>query len=203
MVLKYVGAYPVVTHKGVSFDPNRPDKYTFLNAVVELLNIIDKSNDKDIKIEAKDHQEYNATLVLETLNKYCDNLEEIFTSKEKKVEEVIKNYNDSAKNNPNLSADEKRAILGNIAIMRDYYKQYMINEKAYECSLNALADLITSKHIDTITFIVGRNYGMVLSDLVQVLQDHKPPIDATMEFFTDDSGEAYGKLDTNRTHTQG
>ena len=202
MILKYVGAYPIVTHKGISFDQTKPDKYTFLNAILEILEKIDNSVDKDIKIDINDYKQYNKELI-DILKKYCSNINEIFISKEKKVEEIIQNYNNSAKNNPNLSEDEKRAILGNIAIMRDYYKQYMINEKAYECALNALADIISSKHIDTITFVVGRNYGMVLSDLVQVLQDHKPAFDATMEFFHDESGEAYGKLDMNRKHLEG
>jgi hypothetical protein len=46
--------------------------------------------------------------------------------------------------------------------------------------------------------MVGRNYGLVLSHLVQVLQDSVPPYDATMEFFSDEKGEAYGKLNMNR-----
>jgi len=198
MKLKYVGAYPVVTHKGIEFDQTKPDKYTFLNALVEILEVIDKNSQSDIKIEAKDSQEYSADTLLNILKKYCKNIENIFEEKEQKVEDVIANYINSAKNNPNRSEDEKRAILGNISIMRDYYKQYMINGKIYECALHALADEIVSKHIDSITFVIGRNYGMVLSSLVQVLQDHKPPVDATMEFFRDDSGEAYGKLDMNR-----
>jgi hypothetical protein len=36
MKLKYVGAMPTVSSKGVGFDEFKPDKYTFLNASVEL-----------------------------------------------------------------------------------------------------------------------------------------------------------------------
>jgi len=36
MQLKYVGAMPVVSEKGVGFDKTKPDKFTFLYAAVEL-----------------------------------------------------------------------------------------------------------------------------------------------------------------------
>ncbi len=40
MELKYVGAKPAVSARGVSFDQTKPDRYTFLNAAVELLEVL-------------------------------------------------------------------------------------------------------------------------------------------------------------------
>lgn len=40
MKLKYVGAKPKVSGKGVTFDQTKPDRYTFLNAAVELLEAL-------------------------------------------------------------------------------------------------------------------------------------------------------------------
>jgi hypothetical protein len=198
MLLKYVGSYPVVTHKGVSFDSTKPDKYTFFNALFEILEIVNSSEDRDIIIDTKETKHYTSRDLIELLKEYCLDIDSIIEAKEKRVEQVIDNYSQSAKSNTGLSLDEKSAILGNISIMRDYYKQYMINEKVYEVALEKLADILSEKHIDTITFVLGHNYGMVLSDLILVLQEHKPPYDATMEFFTDDNGIAYGKLNMNR-----
>lgn len=39
MELKYVGAMPRLSAQGVDFDQSRLDKYTFLNATVELLKL--------------------------------------------------------------------------------------------------------------------------------------------------------------------
>jgi hypothetical protein len=81
--------------------------------------------------------------------------------------------------------------------MRDYYLQYITNEAAYQCALNALADKIHDSHIDEITFPLGRNHGLVLSHLVDVLRDYRPPYDTTLSV-EEKNGEAVGKLDMNR-----
>jgi hypothetical protein len=73
----------------------------------------------------------------------------------------------------------------------------MTNERAYRCVLDAVADEIASKRIETIRVPLGRNYGLVLADLVAVLQDHKPPFDATMRIEKGDT-IGYAVLETNR-----
>jgi hypothetical protein len=144
MELKYVGAKPKVSGKGVTFDQTKPDRYTFLTAAVELLEALSFEVTEDT-----------------------------------------------------VGADERRAWLGNIEIMRDYYLQYITNESAYQCALDALADKIHQSHIEEVTFPLGRNHGLVLSHLVDVLRDHRPPYDATLSFETKE-GETFGKLDMNR-----
>jgi hypothetical protein len=199
MELKYVGAKPVVSSKGVSFDQSKPDKYTFLNAAVELLEALsfEPTDEKKIYLYNISGKEHSGRELIELLKKYCTNLDDIFSSREEKTNELIKKYIDRVEANPKLNADERRAWLGNIAIMRDYYLQYITNESAYECALNALADKIHNSHIEEITFTLGRNYGLVLSHLIQVLTDHKPPYDAELIFEKKD-GKAIGKLDMHR-----
>jgi len=200
MRLKYVGAYPIVTHKGVLFDQTKPDSYKFLNAALEIMEAISSKSDDEhsIDIEANDIKDYDSTTLEDLLQKYCDDFDGLLQLHDKKTQETISNYFEGAKNNPNLSQDEKNALLNNIKIMQEYYRQYIANEIAYECALKALSNLIHQNKIDDITFMVGRNYGLVLNHLVQVLQDSVPPYDATMEFFSDEKGEAYGKLNMNR-----
>jgi len=197
MKLKYVGAYPIVTHKGVSFDQTKPDPYIYLNAIIEIIEAIEKSTDKNIQIDEHSLKDYNANELMDFVKKYCSDFESMIKQKEARVDEIVQNYTNASKNNPNLNADEKKAILGNIDIMKDYYKSYITNDIIYKCLLEVLSDIVVKKHIKDITFSIGRNYGMVLSDVARVLQDHKPYRDATMEFFSDDSGIAYGKLDMN------
>ena len=197
--LKYVGAKPKVSGKGVTFDQTKPDRYTFLNAAVELLEALSFEAKKDKKIYLYDVQkkEYNNRKLTELLKKYCGDLDAVFNSREEKTKEMIKKYTDKVKKNDKIGKDERRAWLGNIKVMNDYYFQYVTNESAYECALNALAKKIHKSHIETITFPIGRNHGLVLSHLVDVLRDYKPPYDATLKV-KDNDGVAVGELDMNR-----
>ena len=197
--LKYVGAKPKVSGRGVTFDQTKPDRYTFLNAAVELLEALsfEAKKDKEIYLYDVQNKEYNSRKLTELLKKHCGDLDAVFASREEITKAMIKKYTDKVKKNDKIGKDERRAWLGNIKVMHDYYLQYVTNESAYECALNALAKKIHKSHIETITFPLGRNHGLVLSHLVDVLRDHKPPYDATLRV-KDDNGVAVGELDMNR-----
>ena len=200
MKLKYVGSKPKVSGKGVTFDQTKPDRYTFLNAAVELLEALsfEVKAGKKIYLHDVKNKDYKSSKLTELLTKYCGDLDVIFESREEKTNALIKKYSNKVKNNTKLHKAERDAWLGNIKVMRDYYLQYVTNESAYECALNALADMIHNSHIDTVTFPVGRNHGLVLSHLVDALRDHKPPYDATLSVKENDDGVAVGELDMNR-----
>jgi len=199
MKLKYVGAKPKVSGKGVTFDQTKPDKYTFLNAAVELLEALSfktATNEKVYLYDVK-KKEYSSRKLTELLKKHCADLDAVFDEREEKTKAMIKKYTNKVKKNDKIGKDERSAWLGNIKIMYDYYLQYVTNESAYECALNVLADKIHKSNIETITFPIGRNHGLVLSHLVDVLRDHKPPYDATLSIELNE-GETFGKLEMNR-----
>jgi len=199
MELKYVGAKPSVSAKGVTFDQTKPDRYTFLNAAVELLEALsfEPVEDKKLYLYDVSNKELSGNELVEMLKKHCANPQEAFDSVQEKTNALIEKYTKNVEENDKLLIDERRAWLGNIEIMRDYYLQYITNESAYQCALNALVDKIHESHIEEITFTLGRNYGLVLSHLVDVLRDYKPPYDALLSFEEKD-GVAVGKLDMNR-----
>ncbi|KYJ86358.1 hypothetical protein [Sulfurovum riftiae] len=199
MQLKYVGAKPSVSAKGVSFDQSKPDRYTFLNAAVELLEALDSAEivERKVDLRGMEPKIYRPDELLDLLKKYCKNVNEIFENREEKTNELIDKYRLRVKNNVNITEDERRAWLGNIDIMRDYYLQYVTNERAYECALNALADKIHELHINEIIFSLGNNYGLVFSHLIPVLTDHKPPYDAEFIWEQRDN-ETVGKIDMHR-----
>ena len=199
MELKYVGAKPKVSARGVSFDQSKPDRYTFLNAAVELLEALsfEPTEDKKIYLYDVSGKERSGKELIDLLKKHCANPEEAFANVQEKTNALIEKYTSRVKENDTISADERRAWLGNIEIMRDYYLQYVTNERAYQCALNALADKIHKSHIEEVTFPLGRNHGLVLSHLVDVLRDHRPPYDASLSIEVKD-GETVGKLDMNR-----
>lgn len=199
MELKYVGAKPAVSARGVTFDQTKPDRYTFLNAAVELLEALnfEPTEEKKIYLYNISGKEYGGRQLVDLLKKYCTDMDAVFATREEKTNELIEKYTSRVKENSRITADDRRAWLGNIAIMRDYYLQYVTNESAYQCALDALADLIHKKHIEEVIFPLGRNHGLVLSHLIPVLTDHRPPYDATLSV-EEKNGETFGKLDLNR-----
>jgi len=199
MQLKYVGAKPSVSAKGVSFDQSKPDRYTFLNAAIELMEALEGAEivERKVDLRGMEPKIYKPDALLELLKKYCKNINEVFENREEKVNDLIDKYRLKVQNNTKITQDERRAWLGNIDIMRDYYLQYVTNENAYECALNALADKIHDSHINEIVFSLGNNYGLVFSHLIPVLTDHKPPYDA--EFIWEQlEGETVGRIDMHR-----
>jgi len=77
--------------------------------------------------------------------------------------------------------------------MTDYYMQYVANEAAYKCALGVLGQEIHDSHIKELTFPMFRNYGLVLHDLVYVLEHRKPPIDGILSVVAK-SDSVIGKL---------
>ena len=199
--LKYVGAKPIVSGRGVSFDQSKPDRYTFLTPALELLEALNfdaTKDDKSVYLYDVHEKEYSSSELVDLLTKHCPNLDDVFAAREEKTTALIKKYTDRVKANETLSGDERRAWLGNIDIMRDYYLQYVTNESAYQCALDALAGKIHDQKIENVTFTMGKNYGLVFSHLIQVLTDHKPPYDATLSV-EEQKGATVGKLDMNRS----
>jgi hypothetical protein len=197
--LKYVGAKPRVSQKGVSFDSSKPDSYTFLSAAAELLESIDfnPQEGKSIYLHDIPPKNYSGKELVAFLESHCDDVDTIFDAGQEDTEKLIREHRKKVEENSHLSPDEKRAWLGNIDIMHDYYQQYMTNHRAYKCILNVLADKIHENHIEYITVPLGRNYGLVFGDLAEVLQDHKPPYDVSMRI-EEKHGMGYATLDINR-----
>jgi hypothetical protein len=199
MQLKYVGAKPSVSAKGVSFDQTKPDRYTFLHAAIELLEALERTEVKERIADLRDMEVkiYKSNELMDFVKKYCKNMDLIFGSREEKTKALVDKYTLRVKNNATITEDERRAWLGNIDIMRDYYLQYITNESAYACILNVLADKIHELHINEIIFTLGNNYALVFSHLLPVLTDHRPPYDAEIIMERVD-GTTVGKLDMHR-----
>jgi hypothetical protein len=82
MELKYVGAKPSVSAKGVTFDQTKPDRYTFLNAAVELLEALsfEATGDKKLYLYNVSGKELSGAELVEMLKKHCANPQEAFDS---------------------------------------------------------------------------------------------------------------------------
>jgi hypothetical protein len=196
MKVKYVGAKPTVSQHGVSFDQSKPDKYTFINPAIELIEAIENFEGGDtLDLREWEGHRYKDRELLSKVESYCENIENLNEQRENEVAELIRRLEESTQNSDKLTSDEKRAYMGNIKIMRGYYMQYVTNDLIYGCLLRLLADKITKSGLKKIYFPLKHNYGLVLSHLQIVLRDHKPPRDSSVGFEERD-GSSYGTFDT-------
>ena len=198
MKLQYVGAKPIVSKNGVSFDQTKPDKYTFLPVALELLEALDTAQvDESGSVDLKklDAKEYRPSEMLELLKKHCGDMLPLAEESDRETEEWIDGMQEKVEKSTTLSPNDRAALLGNIKIMRNYYRQYMVNEFAYNCLLKKMADKMVKRHIHEIAFKLYQNFGLVFSHLIPVLTDHRPPVDAQITIEENNEG-AFGRLKT-------
>ena len=189
MQLKYVGDMPRVSQNGVSFDHTKSDKYTYLTPAVELLEALSYGATEVTKHLYTSHaQNMNASEILDALKKFCSNINDVFNNREDKAKELVQGLIDRVQENESLSSDERKAWLGNIETMRDYYMQHVTNASAYECALEALADEVHVAQVKEVSIPLFKNYGIVLHDLMYILENRKSPIDSNMEVNMTDDG---------------
>ena len=186
MQLQYVGAKPIIDQHGVDFDKSEPDRYIFIQAVLELIEKIEACHDDscDGSVDISEHHDkhFSNGELAELAKKHCsEKIEQIIADKELRLDTLISEYKQNVHDNPLLQPVDKEAWLGNIDIMEDYYRQFVQNEVVYECLLDILADDLYKKRIKEIIFHLGNNYGFVFSYLQNVLSEHKPPLDAEMQ----------------------
>jgi hypothetical protein len=194
-MIKHVGPKPMVSAHGVSFDDTKADRYTFLSPAIKLIEVLssDVSDDGSYDMKGLKSVQYSDGQLLEKIKENCKDLDAILESARKKTETLIGSLEDTVEKSSSISSDGKRAWLGNIRIMKDYYLQYIINETAYRCLLNILADIFVKNHVKSIVFPLYHNYGLALSHLIHILRDHKPPVDASLDVI-EHNGEKYGRF---------
>ena len=194
MEFKYVGAMPIVSEKGVGFDETKPDKYTFLNATIELLEALSYGATETTKhLHNVSGREYSGSELMELLRKYSSDLDNYIKISESKAEALVNDLIQRVHENTMINVDERKAWLNNIELMKEYYYQYVVNESAYKCALEALGQEIHDARVKEVTFPMFRNYGLVLHDLDYILQHRKPPIDSNLAVETGKEG-LLGKL---------
>jgi len=181
MKLKYVGDLPSVSDKGVGFDKTQPDKYNLLQPAVELLESLSYGATETTQhLHNLSGQSYSDEDLLEMLKKHCVDTKSMFATCEDKTNDLIERLITRVLENTTISEDGRRAWLNNIKLMRDYYLQYVINETAYNCTLDALAQQIKVAKVKEVVFPMYKNYGTVLHELIYVLAHLKSPIDAVL-----------------------
>ncbi len=181
MKLKYVGPLPKVSDKGVVFDKNKDDKYNYLSAALELAEAFDfKKSDVEEHIYRPKGKTMSESEMVEKLQKYCDDIESFVEKRKERAKELVEDLRKHVKEATTLSEESRRAWLNNIDAMYDYYLQYVINEAAYSCVLDKIAQEIHDAKIKEIKVPIFQNFGMVLHDLVDVLENRRPPIDVEL-----------------------
>jgi hypothetical protein len=163
--------------------------------LLEALDSVDVSEEGVVDLRSLEGKEYSQNDLIELLKKHCGDLLPLIEESDQKTQEWIEEWKTRVEKNPSLTSDERTAWLGNIKMMRGYYRQYMQNETVYHCILERIADVMVKRHIHEIDFKLYQNFGLVFSHLIPVLTDHRPPVDAQITVQEDNEG-AYGRLKT-------
>jgi hypothetical protein len=114
------------------------------------------------------------------LHRYCDDLESYVKDRETKARALVDELRKKVESSKTISDENRRAWLNNIDAMYDYYLQYVTNESAYQCVLETIAKEVKAARIEEIRVPLFQNFGIVLRDLVDVLENGRPPIDAEL-----------------------
>lgn len=179
--VKFVGPAPVVSDKGVRFDTNRPDKYIYLGAALQLAEAFDvRGEARDIVYHPKT-SELSETVINDLLKKYCQDLDKRVEERKEKAKNMGEDLRRRVSEATTLSEEARRAWLANIDAMYDYYLQYVTNEEAYDCVLERIADEIVAARIKEIKIPLLNHFGMVLHQLADVLENRRPPIDSEFQ----------------------
>ena len=175
--IQFVGPAPTVSDKGVRFDPNRPDSYIYMSAILQLVEAFDKKEGEVGGIVYHPHAaEFDKNKINSLLQKYCPDLDKRVGAKKEEVERLAEELRQRVESHPSVSADGRRAWLGNIDAMYDYYLQYVTNEVAYDCLLERLAQEVVNLRIEEIKVPLLNHFGMVLNHLAERLDQGKPPV---------------------------
>lgn len=189
MELKYVGDLPLVSHHGVCFDKSHPDKFIYLHAVLELLEALSYgATEATEHLYTVEHKEIKEKELLADLEKYLPDLEELERLHQQKAHAFVQELEEKVQEAPALNNDEREVYIKNIEMMKEYYYQYVTNETVYEAAIESLALEIKEAKIEFLEVPAFRNYGIVLKDLKDYMEQMKAPIDTDIEFLKQDRG---------------
>lgn len=184
MEIKYVGPKPLISQHGITFDNNKVDKFSYLNILMQLLHAIDHEYHEDQKYT------YNTSTkrlehetLIQTLHKYCPNIEEVVCNRDDLIEEDIAQELQDARDNRLLKPEEKEALENNIKLMHDYIVQRGINKAVYYEAIKALAELILVHKIEHIVVPMYEKFIHILHSLQGVLKAKRHPVDTNLEIY--------------------
>jgi len=195
MQLKFVGDLPIVSKHGVGFDHTQADKYSYLQAAVELLEALSYGPTETTQhLYKTENHTLGGDELFHLLKKHIKDIDGLILRRDEKAEEYVNELIQRVNENEALSEDERVAWIGNIKLMKEYFIQYVTNKTAYEEALRALGDEIAIGKVQEVSVPMFKNYGMLLNDLVRVLEQRKQPIDSQVNI-EDKDGTLIVRLD--------
>ena len=187
MTLKYVGPKPIISYMGIELDKNKEDKFVYLGVVTKLIKALDHKYIEDKSYFYDDKREFSHAEILDILEKYCNNLNELLDKTNHNVEEEIEHNLKRVHESKTLEPIEKEVLLNNINMMHDYMIQRSVNKSVYYCAMRVLADIVKDDHIDYIKTPFTEKFMHVLHSLQGTLVAEKYPIDTKLDIFRKDN----------------
>lgn len=184
MSIKYAGPKPIISHRGISFDNNKEDKYIYLNVAVQILKSLDHEYVKD-KVYTYDitTQRLSEDELIGELRRCCSNFDELIKIQNHNIENEIDGLIKKAHGSAMLNDEEKIALENNIQIMHEYLIQRAINKNVYYCVIDRLASVIKELKIDYIVTPMFQTFLHTLHSVQGSLENLKQPILSKLDIY--------------------
>ena len=194
MTIKFVGPKPIISQSGINFDNNEDDKFIYLNISVQLLKAFDHD---DIINKTYFYNTQNKRLsndeIYEAIMHYCPDVHEVIAVHSKDAEAEVDNDLQRAENNMLLSEDERKLLVKNITMMRDYVIQRAVNKAVYYRVINTLAEKLKEDKIDYVIAPMFQNFSYIFHSIQGTFQKQKTPVDSAIEIY-EEAGKLLVKL---------
>ena len=187
MELKYVGPKPIISHTGIEFDNNKEDKYVYLYAVVQLINVLnhDYCEDKIYKYNVNNHGPCKDELCRE-IRELCPNVNLFMEDEEHKIEDRINHRIQRVQKSLTLTNIDKEIFQNNLEIMHDYILQRSINKSVYYYAIGTLGQLLKRYHISYVIAPMFQKFDHVLHSVQGVLLMDRFPIITKLDVFQEE-----------------
>ena len=191
MSLKYVGPNVRISQSGIEFDRNKEDKYVYLHSALQLLKAIDHEYVEDkIYTYKTDAMQQSEAELYALLKQYCPNIDKEIDEARQRAEAYVDELVERAKINTLIHRDDRRILLNNINMMRNYLIQRGINKSIYYCMIRILVIKLRHSRVKYIAIEpIYRKFVHVLRTVQGVLINQRSPIISDIDIY-----EERGKL---------
>jgi vacuolar-type H+-ATPase subunit H len=189
MILKYAGPKAIISHRGITFDNNKEDKYVFLNIAAQLIVALDHEyfDDKSYSYPT-DNKPLADSEILSLIKKHNPNLDETIESWIEHTNKDMDHLLERADENVNLNEEERDVLKKNIKMMRNYHIQRSINKSIYYSAIETLAKIMQRDHLDHVITPMFQKYAHVLHSMQGAMKKLKNPIDSKIEIYEGKDG---------------
>ncbi|MBU1642115.1 hypothetical protein KKE54_02030 [bacterium] len=194
MQIEYVGPKVLISSRGISFDRKKRDKYIYLNSLLQLMQAIDREYVEDkIYTYTTARRQLGSRAIIDALRPYCHDIEALMAKAQYEGESYVEATLARARGSIVLNAEEIRALVNNINLMRDYNIQRHINKSLFYGVVQMFIDRMKQSRIAYMSAPMNTRYFHVFNTVQRCFYQQKSPVNSELAFHVEEGG-LYVKL---------